>query len=147
MEFAGKGSSPTSDVTNDPTVRAVGGAVSQASSPRHRARHPKRRNVCDQRHTRSPAATRAVTAQSPPPASEVLRLSTLKAMLEVSKASIWRWVRAGWFPKPISLSPGGHAVGWLRSDIALWLEQRRAERDGRASPEHRPPISHAPPPE
>ena len=149
MKFAVKdlGSSPTSSVSNDSAVRAVGGAVRQPSSPRRRTRHPKRRNVYNQPHI-SPAATRAViAAQSPPPASDVLRLSTVKAMLQVSKASIWRWIRAGWFPKPISLSPRGHAVGWLRSDIDLWLEQRRAERDGRASPEHRPPISHENPPE
>jgi predicted DNA-binding transcriptional regulator AlpA len=33
------------------------------------------------------------------------------------------------FPKPIKLSPGGRAVGWLESEIAEYQAARIAERD------------------
>jgi prophage regulatory protein len=38
---------------------------------------------------------------------------------------------AGLAPKPIHLGP--RSVGWLISELDEWIEQRRAERDGRVT--------------
>jgi predicted DNA-binding transcriptional regulator AlpA len=50
------------------------------------------------------------------------------AYLGLSRASVWRMTAAGALPRPVMLSPGRRA--WLRVELDLWLEQRRAERDG-----------------
>jgi prophage regulatory protein len=61
-------------------------------------------------------------------AAAVMRPADVSRALGVSKVSVWRWTRAGKFPKPIRL--GEHSVGWLQSDIAAWLEQRRLQARG-----------------
>jgi prophage regulatory protein len=35
------------------------------------------------------------------------------------------------FPKPIKLSEGGRAIGWLGSEIAAWQASRKTARDDR----------------
>jgi len=53
---------------------------------------------------------------------KILRLPAVIAVVGVSRVSIWRWVRAGTFPRPIRL--GARAVGWRDSDVQRWLETR-----------------------
>lgn len=55
----------------------------------------------------------------------VLRDPEVFDMTKLSKTTRWRLEKAGLFPKKIRLSP--NAVGWLESDICLWLEQRIQE--------------------
>jgi predicted DNA-binding transcriptional regulator AlpA len=43
------------------------------------------------------------------------------------KVSIWRWERAGQFPKRVQISPVRHA--WVESEIRQWLADRIAARD------------------
>jgi prophage regulatory protein len=38
---------------------------------------------------------------------------------------------AGEFPKPVHISE--RSVGWLAGEVDAWLDQRRAERDAKAS--------------
>ncbi|MBT5268252.1 MAG: AlpA family phage regulatory protein [Candidatus Marinimicrobia bacterium] len=40
----------------------------------------------------------------------------------VSRATIWRWVKEGKFPKPVKLSPG--CTRWKLSDVEQWEAAR-----------------------
>lgn len=40
----------------------------------------------------------------------------------VSRATIWRWVQKGSFPKPTKLSPG--CTRWKVEDVQKWAESR-----------------------
>ena len=42
----------------------------------------------------------------------------------LSRASIWRLMKAGQFPRSIELSPGRKA--WRESDISQWIEEKSA---------------------
>ena len=57
----------------------------------------------------------------------VLRDPQVFEITKLSKSTRWRLEKAGLFPKKIRLSP--NAVGWLESDIRLWLEQRVQEEN------------------
>jgi prophage regulatory protein len=46
-----------------------------------------------------------------------------------SRPTLWRQVKAQRFPAPVPTSP--QRVGWPESEVALWQEQRIAERDRR----------------
>jgi len=52
----------------------------------------------------------------------ILRLPTLLAAIDISAATLWRWVKDESFPKPISL--GGRSVGWLQSEVQAWVKAR-----------------------
>lgn len=52
---------------------------------------------------------------------DVLALTTL------SKATLWRRIAAGDFPKPVRLSPG--RVGWPRAAVHAWLRNRSSDAD------------------
>lgn len=52
----------------------------------------------------------------------IKRLSGVKSMTGLSRSSIYLMMRAGTFPKNISL--GARAVGWLESDIQAWIDSR-----------------------
>jgi prophage regulatory protein len=56
-----------------------------------------------------------------------LRRPQVERATGLHRSSIYERMAAGTFPKPIPL--GGRAVGWLQSEIAAWLEKRKAERD------------------
>jgi predicted DNA-binding transcriptional regulator AlpA len=47
-------------------------------------------------------------------------------MLGVSRATLWRLVRNGKFPSAIRIS--ANRRGFVISEIADWIERRRAER-------------------
>ena len=47
---------------------------------------------------------------------KILRMRQLECYTSLSKATIYRAIRDGRFPKPIRLA-GGRAVGWLKSDL------------------------------
>lgn len=49
----------------------------------------------------------------------VLRLPAVKAKTGLSRSTIYLRIATNSFPKPISL--GGRAIGWLESEIELWL--------------------------
>ena len=57
----------------------------------------------------------------------ILRSAAVERSIGVSRVTLWRWVKAGRFPKPVQLGP--QAVGWLEHEIDAWLEARAAERD------------------
>jgi prophage regulatory protein len=51
-----------------------------------------------------------------------LRLPEVKNRVPYGRASIYRLMAAGQFPRPYSL--GARAVAWLESDIDSWIESR-----------------------
>ena len=56
----------------------------------------------------------------------VLRLREVLERVGLSKSTLWRLIKAGQFPKPISLGP--RAVGWIEEEIDQWISSRsRAE--------------------
>lgn len=62
----------------------------------------------------------ANATQSTP--QQYYRLLHLKQRLGVSGSSIWAWVRAGKFPKPIKLSE--NVTAWDRASIEEWEQSR-----------------------
>jgi len=58
----------------------------------------------------------------------ILRLPKVKAITGLSRSTIYLRMSEGTFPQHISL--GSRAVGWLRSEVADWMEQRILESRG-----------------
>ena len=66
------------------------------------------------------------------PESQILRRADVELRTQLSKASIYRLMRASKFPRPVRLGP--RAVGWIASEITAWIESReRASIGGDAS--------------
>jgi len=63
------------------------------------------------------------TQHTPHPV-QFYRLPQLKAKLKVSGSSIWAWVKAGKFPKPIKLSE--NCTAWNAEDVEAWAQSRIA---------------------
>jgi predicted DNA-binding transcriptional regulator AlpA len=40
----------------------------------------------------------------------------------LSRTSIWRGVREGWFPSPVTVSPG--RIAWFEDEVTSWLTSR-----------------------
>ena len=55
--------------------------------------------------------------------SKLMRLPEVMEVIGIKgRVTIWRWVKAGTFPKPVKLGPRLHA--WRRADIEQWIETR-----------------------
>lgn len=57
--------------------------------------------------------------------SRLIRCQEVTHRIGISKATVYNWINAGRFPKPIEL--GGGRVAWLEEDIDLWIDQRLTE--------------------
>jgi prophage regulatory protein len=53
---------------------------------------------------------------------QMLTCRDLQELLKISKATIYRWVEAGEFPKPLHL--GASMVRWRSTDIEKWLADK-----------------------
>jgi len=60
----------------------------------------------------------------------VAREAQRRQLTGVATSTWYVLMTAGKAPKPIQLGP--RSVGWLISELEAWVEQRRAERDGRS---------------
>ncbi len=56
-----------------------------------------------------------------------LRRCDVEARTGLSRSTLYAMMAQGTFPKPVRL--GARAVGWPETEIAAWLESRKAERD------------------
>lgn len=56
------------------------------------------------------------------------READVLALVGCSKATLWRWRRAGRFPAPVELGP--NTLAWRREDIEDWIASRPAAPDG-----------------
>lgn len=54
--------------------------------------------------------------------SSINRLCHVTAHVKLSKATIYKMIKAGTFPAPKQL--GARSVGWLESDIQAWIDSR-----------------------
>lgn len=57
----------------------------------------------------------------------ILRMRDLRERLKISSSQVFSLIDRGLLPKPFHLVPGGRAVGWLETDIANWILQRKAD--------------------
>lgn len=62
------------------------------------------------------------TQQTATHPAQFYRLPHLKAKLNVSGSSIWAWVKAGKFPKPIKLSE--NCTAWNAAEVEAWAQSR-----------------------
>ena len=53
---------------------------------------------------------------------EILRRREVEARTGLSRSTIYERIRAKTFPLPISL--GSKSVGWIKSEIDEWLDER-----------------------
>lgn len=57
----------------------------------------------------------------------VLRLSEVQDKTGLARSTLYKYIDAGRFPRPISL--GGKAKGWIDAEVHGWLQERQIERD------------------
>ncbi|MEO8417164.1 MAG: AlpA family transcriptional regulator [Methylophilaceae bacterium] len=60
--------------------------------------------------------------------SAIQRLSQVTAHVGLSKATIYKMIKAGQFPAQKQL--GARSVGWLESDIQAWIDSRLSTKAG-----------------
>ena len=58
---------------------------------------------------------------------QFLRRREVAQRLRISETTLWRWARAGHFPKPHRMGP--NTVGWLESQITEWVKALSTERN------------------
>ena len=54
--------------------------------------------------------------------TQLLRLSSVRQQIGLSKPRLYALMQKGQFPKPIKI--GERAVAWLQSDIEAWIAER-----------------------
>ena len=54
----------------------------------------------------------------------IARPDEVRTRIGVSRAKFADMVAKGQFPKPLTIIPGGRAVGWLGEDVDTWIMQR-----------------------
>ena len=64
-------------------------------------------------------------------APQIVKRPEVEAATGLSRSSLYRLAAAGQFPRPIKLGP--RSVGWRADELAAWIEQRTAERDGKGA--------------
>jgi len=47
----------------------------------------------------------------------------IPALIPISNATLWRWVRAKTFPAPVKLGP--RVTAWRWEDIQVWMANRK----------------------
>lgn len=61
-----------------------------------------------------------------PAQRRLIRLTDVLERVPVSRTTLWRWMRAGLFPKRVQIGP--NTVGWWEDEIDDWLKSRQAEQ-------------------
>lgn len=59
--------------------------------------------------------------------ARLISLKTVIEMSSMSRATIYRQVKAGHFPEPVKVTGGPNArrVAWREDEILLWLSERQ----------------------
>jgi predicted DNA-binding transcriptional regulator AlpA len=55
------------------------------------------------------------------PATGYVRLPLLLQLIPFSRATVWRKVKEGKFPRPVKLSE--HVTAWRAEDLRAWMER------------------------
>lgn len=50
----------------------------------------------------------------------------IPAIVPISPAALWRWVKTGRFPAPLKI--GGNTTVWRVEDVRAWIEGQAARR-------------------
>ena len=61
----------------------------------------------------------------------ILRRKQVQARTGLARSTIYHYIQAGTFPRPIPLGP--RAVGWLESDVSNWIAERVQMARGNAT--------------
>ena len=61
----------------------------------------------------------------------IIRRHDLPKYVGLQRTQITELIKAGQFPKPISLSDHGRSVGWVEDEVIAWQRQRLAKRDAK----------------
>jgi predicted DNA-binding transcriptional regulator AlpA len=61
---------------------------------------------------------------------KLLRRPAVLEKLGIGRTQLDEAIRRGLLKPPVSILPGGRAVGFLSDEIDAFIESRRAERDG-----------------
>jgi prophage regulatory protein len=68
-----------------------------------------------------------------PCTDDIMRLPEVLKVIGLSRASIYRLMKLEEFPQQVPL--GLCSVGWARSEVAEWIEARKASRPARQRPQ------------
>jgi predicted DNA-binding transcriptional regulator AlpA len=61
----------------------------------------------------------------PPPGFRVYTIADVRAILGISRTTLWEWMRKGHLPPPRLIGPGPNARrGWPSPEIERWLMNR-----------------------
>ncbi len=60
----------------------------------------------------------------------LMRLPAVLALVGVSKATVYRWARAGMFPQARALTPTRSTVAWSAAEVHAWIADKLASNDG-----------------
>ena len=52
----------------------------------------------------------------------ILNFKDIQRLTKKSRPTIWRWEQRGLFPKSFKIGP--NSVGWLKSSIDQWVEEK-----------------------
>jgi len=61
-----------------------------------------------------------------PTDTALLGSAKVKKIIDVGDMSLWRWIKAGAFPKPIKIQRHNY---WRVDEINAWIAERSAARD------------------
>ncbi|MBQ0832021.1 AlpA family transcriptional regulator [Marinobacter sp.] len=59
----------------------------------------------------------------------ILRLKDVISQTGLARSTIYKYIDAGSFPKPVPL--GGRSVGWVQSEVQDWIAHAIQQRDAR----------------
>ena len=57
------------------------------------------------------------------PQDQFLPYADIRTITRKSRSTIWRWERAGIFPRSRKIGP--NSVGWVASEIQNWIEYHK----------------------
>ena len=57
--------------------------------------------------------------------NRILRRPEVEARCGLSRSTLYDWMKAGAFPRPVAL--GARLVGWREADVQAWLEARETK--------------------
>ncbi|MGK0524721.1 MAG: prophage regulatory protein [Pseudomonadales bacterium] len=70
---------------------------------------------------------------------KILRLKEVTGMTGLARSTIYKYISAGTFPKPIPL--GGRSVGWVDAEIHEWITEKIENRDIQNHPMNRNSVA------
>ena len=82
------------------------------------------RSINNEEHTKMSNAVQ--------PQLSILRRKQVQARAGLSRSTIYLYIKAEQFPKPVALGP--RAVGWIESEVSEWIAARMKLARGNAKP-------------